>query len=288
VEGVGSSKLLLARHYHELGRYESALDALQGVTSDELETDEYWLLRSECLRRLGRYDEAVAAARSGLGRTPDDIGLLDSLGLTLGAKEDWRGADDQFLAALALVPEHPVLLSHHAEALARQGRQLEAEKVVSQLQSLAPDSLVALEARAQIAYVGERSEAQAAVDELLAVDPENRRGHILRGNLAAREQRFKPAARAFQEAAALDPSNTSVVRAARRTRLAAHPLLTPSRLVVKLSRGKPLVFYYAVIVLLFALHQPALALAFWLAWLVFVAIVPRVLRARYRRRYGEL
>ena len=44
-----------------------------------------WYLRAECLRRLGRPDDAIETAQAALSQWPEDVGLLDSLGLSLMA-----------------------------------------------------------------------------------------------------------------------------------------------------------------------------------------------------------
>jgi len=278
----------LARRYFEGGSFERCLHALSQAGEGALEHPQYWFLRAESLRKLGRPEEAVRAARTGLAGQPEHIGLLDSLGLSLVALGDIAAGDESYRAALSLAPEHPVLLSHHAVALARLDSLDDARRVVSMLMAVAPDSITALEARAQVAFRARDSAADRYVAELLARDPENQNGHVLRGQLASRRRQARPAAEAFGEAAALNPGNVSVARAARAFRIAANPLLAPTRSVLMLGRKRALFVYIVVVVGLFALGQPTLAFVFAGLWFVFMAVMPRVLRRYYRKRYGEL
>lgn len=279
---------MLARRFFEGGSFEKCLDALAQGGESVLEEDDFWFLRAESLRRLERREEAVEAARAGLARSPEEIGLLDSLGLSLVALGDVADGDEAYRAGLSLVPDHPALLAHHAVALAMLGSAAEAQRVVSTLLAVAPDSVTALDARAHVAFRLDDPAVDQYVADLLARDPENARGQILRGKLAFRRRQARPAAQAFREAAALNPGNVSVARAARESRLAANPLLAPTSRIFMLGRRRARLVYVAVVVTLILLHQHVLALAFAAFWVVFMGIVPRTLRVYYRRRYGKL
>jgi Flp pilus assembly protein TadD len=281
------SSVALARHYRELGQFENGLQALAKATTDEVASSEYWFVRSECLRRLGRTSDAIAAAREGLTREPGDVGLLDSLGLSLCDVDDYKNADAAFTQALAISPWQPVILGHHAVALAHLGRGAEADRAVSDLKEMAPASPVALRTAAEVAFVsGRPEEAKRAARELLAVEPESAGARIILGNVAVKDRRIKPAADAFAEAAMLNPQNDSVVQAARRTRVAAHPLLTPTRFIMRYSRGRPRLAYFAIIVALILLHQGAIAIAFFCFWMVVMVVLPRAVRFYYERKHG--
>lgn len=280
--------LTLARRYRELGQAEKTLAALADVGGDALESDEYWFLRASALRQLTRYEEAVQAAHTGLQRNPEHIGLLDVLGLTLIERGDLAGADTAFQAALRFQPQHPMLLAHHAFALARLGRFAEAQDAVDTVMAVAPDSSTALQVRAQVAYLAKDKSAPEYVEELLALEPENRAGHVLRGNLARRRREAKPAAQAYAEAAMLNPTNLSVARAARASRVMAHPMLAPSRWLLMLGRRRAQLLYLVVVIGLTAMHQQTLAYAVFAFWVVFVVVTPRLLKAHYRSKHGEL
>ena len=113
-----TSGLALARHYLEVGRPQAALDALAGVTGDELDDAEYWAIRAEALLELDRAVEGAEAARRGLEHDPEDMSLLDALALCELNRGRPAAARQALDSALAILPDHPVLLSHHALALA--------------------------------------------------------------------------------------------------------------------------------------------------------------------------
>jgi tetratricopeptide (TPR) repeat protein len=283
-----ASGLVLARRYVAAQQFENALDALAKCGDQALEVADYWFLRAESSRRLERCEEAVAAAREGLRRWPEDIGLLDVLGLSLVDLGDLANGDAVYRTALELVPEHCGLLTHHALALAKLGKTAEARQVVATVMELAPDSVGAVQVRAQVAYLTKDKLAGQYIEELLAADPESRVGHVLSGNLALRKRKARPAAQSFAEAARLDPANNSVAKAARETRIASHPLLRPAAPILLLGSRRARFVYLVVILALFSLGQQGLAYIFMVLWLVFMVVTPRVLRARYRSKYGDI
>jgi Flp pilus assembly protein TadD len=285
-EELGS--LDAAVRYYEAQQFQSALNALAHAGDDALEQPRYWLVRAESLRRLGRDVEAGETARAGLERWPEDIGLLDSLGLSLLAADDLANAEAVVRAALRLSPERPSLIGHHALVLARLDRFDEARTAAEALMTITPDSTFALGVRATVAFLAQDPAAESYVAELLARDPESLIGHQLRGAIAVRRRDAKPAARAYAEAAALSPTDTSIAKTARALRLAAHPLLFPSRRILMLGRRRAQLLYFAVLLVLFALRQGTLVYIWFVFWLVFMVVVPRVLRAHYRSKYGQL
>jgi tetratricopeptide (TPR) repeat protein len=280
--------LAAARRYFGARNYAKCLEALRDAGDGALGSPDFWFLRAESLRLTGSLVSAREAAETGLQQWPEHIGLIDSLGLTLELQGDVEEADRMFRQGLSLWPHSTSLLAHHAMALAVLGRAGEARTVVEELAAVAPDALITLETRAEAAYRTHDSAAGRYVSELLEVDPENRPGHILRGNLALRSKNIGDAAGAFGMAAAIDPTNTSVAKAARASRVLAHPLLAPSRRILMLGTRRARLLYLAIVLPLFALHLRTLAFAFVLFWVVFMVVMPWALRVQQRRRYGRL
>jgi Flp pilus assembly protein TadD len=280
--------LMEARRHFAARRFEKCLTTLAEAGDGALDEPAFWFLRAESLRQLGKSSEAISAARAGLERWPEEIGLLDSLGLALVGSGDLRGGDEIFRRALAIFPGSLSLLAHHATTLARLGKDEEAKHVIQSAMAIAPDSIVVLEAQALVASHSRDPAAGAYLDELVARDPENPHAHVLRGNHAIRRRRVGQAAKAFSEAAALDPENTSVARAARATRVASHPLLLPSRWILALGRRRAQFLYIGLIVVLLATGQGRFVPFVAAFWIVFLVILPRVLRLEQRRRYGKL
>jgi hypothetical protein len=146
-----------------------------------------------------------------------------------------------------------------------------------------------LQVKAQVEFLADSDEAGTAIEELLRVDPENRVGHILRGDLSARKQKFGAAARHFGAAARLDPNDPEVADAARESRVFAHPLLAPVRPMWRLGRWRSYFLYLTLLVIFAAAGLQSLRVTLVLVWLVIVVLSwfgPPLLRRWQRRRYG--
>ena len=291
MDGPSGDRLALARHYVDIDRPQRALDALGAMPEEALSDPEFWLLRVEALRELGRSAEAAEAARRGLELDPEDISLLDALAIAELDGERLEPAAAALAAALEIEPNHPVLLAHRALVLANAKRFAEAREALFHALRVDPESVEVLRVRAQVAVLAEEPDAERYVDELLERSPEDRTGHLLRGSLAADRSRYVPAARAFAEAARLDPTDRDVARVARETRVAAHPVLAPVRAVHRFGRWRAYFTYLILLGLLGATHQTSLRGVLVGVWLVIVILSwtgPRFLRWRERRKYGEL
>lgn len=73
--GINAS---MARCLYGLGRYEEALDQINEALSHSTNVADYYVLRSQILRALGRSDEAISAAATAIIVTPDYVpGLVE-------------------------------------------------------------------------------------------------------------------------------------------------------------------------------------------------------------------
>jgi Flp pilus assembly protein TadD len=283
--------LMLALHYLEIGNDGQALAALDRVDADALDDPGYWLIRSSALRGLDRAGEAADAARRGLALEPDDVGLLDALGIAELDCDKFHDAELALRAALRLEPDDADLHAHLALTLARRKRYVEARAEIERALQLEPDSLSALRVRAQIAFLAEDAEStvRAYVSDLLRAAPGDHIGHAILGFLSAREKDFTRSARELAEAARLDPSNSGVTTGAREARVLAHPVLAPVRPLWRFGRWRS---YFVFLALFFALaiaHQTLLRVILagvWLTLVVLSRLAPPILRRRERRKYG--
>jgi Flp pilus assembly protein TadD len=281
--------LHLARHYVDVDRPQAALDALARVSGDALAEPEYWAVRAEALLHLERYGDGAEAAERGLEQDPEDISLLDVLAICRLERDDFAGAEQALATALELSPENPLLLAHRALVLARSKRFAEAREAVDQAMRVAPDWTPVLRVRAQVAVLADDPAASWYVDELLERDPEDRIGHALRGNLAAKQRRFVSASRSFDQAARLDPTDPELAEVAREARVAAHPVLAPLRPIYRFGRWRSYFLYLALAFGLAAAGLQSLRVVLAIVWISLVLlswIGPRVLRWRQKRRYG--
>jgi tetratricopeptide (TPR) repeat protein len=258
VSDVQERKLELARHYSEIGQYRRTLELLGG--SDAFENAEGWMLRGEALYQLDRYSEGADAARRGLELEPEDTTLLDVLALNLIELGDLAGAEQALLAALELWPDNETLLGHYALACARGGQAEKASQLIDRAARLNPTSTDVLRVRAQIAYVnGDKKLAKQYAEELLAVEPEDRIGHVLRGNVLVEGDIFS-AVRHFDEAVRLDPTDHDTAHAARHNRVLTHWLQWPIYPILRFGPIKVWVAYLAVLGLVTATGQTTLFL----------------------------
>jgi Tfp pilus assembly protein PilF len=282
-------QLALAAHYLEVGRPGEALRVLGDMPSEMVAQPEYWLIRAGAYFGLDDWEEGAEAAQRGLALDPEETDLLNILALCQLENDQEGPADKTLFRALAIEPENPVLLANRALVLARMQEFPEARALIDKAVGLAPWSAHVATVRVQVAMLARDPGVQRLVDELLAQDPENEVAHALQGNLAARNNEYVAASRAFDEAARLAPTDAGIVGTARQARVAAHPLLAPLRVIWRVGWLPARIVMIALFVGLSAagFHTLAeLVFAAWLALLVFSWTAPRYLRWRMKRRYG--
>jgi tetratricopeptide (TPR) repeat protein len=243
MDGV-ADPLFRARHDLARRRPDRALHTLATVTSTELESAEFWALRARALHQLDRWNDAVEAACTGLAIAPGDVELLDLLALAQLAGGKRRQARATIEHALELYPEEPVLHAHHALILMRSAkrrrlfaRYRKARAAVDEALRLDPSCDAALRVRAGIAALSRDRSAAEYSAELLSLDPDDERAHVIAG--LAHQSRGNVAAglRHYVEAARLDPSDRQLVWLGRRSRILQGRFAAPARLALRVGRG---------------------------------------------------
>ena len=220
--------LTLAQHYLDVGRPQSALEALGQLAEAQAESAEAWRLRSAALFHLERYFDASQAATRGLAQRPESTVLLWLLGLSEAEQDRLAEAERAVAAALDLEPEQPGLLALYANIAARGGQTARGRWLVWEAERLDPEDPRVLRTASLIAWIQGHEEAAAQYNSrLLALDPEDVAGRSMRGTLLAGRGDVRGARQSFEAAASLDPSNRSVAAATRESRIATHPLLWP-------------------------------------------------------------
>ena len=265
---VGGRQVELARHYSSIGQFGRVLETLDGA--EAFQDPEAWSLRAHALYQLDRHAEGAQMARRGLELDPEDPGLLDVLALNLMELGDLAGAERALLTALDGWPENATLLCHYAFACAHHGQDAKAEKLLERAARLEPESVDVLRARAQVAYLsGDERRTKQYADELLAVEPEDRVGHALRGNLLV-EGNVYAALRHHEEAVRLDPSDRELANVVRHNRTLTHWLQWPIYPVQRFGPLKVWVAFLALFAVTLALDLSYVSAALLIAYLFMV------------------
>jgi tetratricopeptide (TPR) repeat protein len=265
--------LVLARHDLQRGRPDRALSVLERVTGAELDGVEFWSLLATALYDLRRWDDAVDAARAGLRRAPDDFVLLDVLALAELERGSRRRAREAIEEAIARYPENALLHAHRAHILARARRPFrrasykKARSAVEEALRLDPRSEAALRVRARLAVLSRDRRALAYGSELLALNPEDDRAHVVTGAALTRRGDIGAAARHYAEAARLHAADPHTAWLARHARAWQNPLAAPLRVAHRVTRGRFAIFWVVAVLVANGQHR------LWLTGVVLAAWV---------------
>jgi predicted Zn-dependent protease len=126
--GHPNGHLLAARVAQRAGDRDSQDTALRSAIADEPGFAPAYLMLSRLYRRIGAYNESVAVLNEGLRFSPDDIALLEALGLT------WMeiGRADRASDVFKVAAQHPAadysLHYNHAAVLLELGEKNKAIK----------------------------------------------------------------------------------------------------------------------------------------------------------------
>jgi predicted Zn-dependent protease len=128
---------LLALHEPGPGGAIAALPSLERARALAPVGYRVWWRSSEAALRVGRIDEATAAARRGLSVEPWFPNLWVALASAQLQAGDPRGAQDSAARALSLLPDLPMALATEAEAASAVGDVPALQRAREQLRSLA-------------------------------------------------------------------------------------------------------------------------------------------------------
>jgi Tfp pilus assembly protein PilF len=261
--------LALVRRYLQTGDARRALAELEKAPGG-VDDEEFWSLKAHALYELGRWDEAVKAARAGLELEADDFDLLDLLALAqleCGREKEARVTID---SALELYPDSAELHAHRALILARRKPKSfrpvsfrAARAAVDEALRLDPHSEVALRVRAQVAALSGDTHAHQYAAELLALEPDDEQAHAITGAALANRGKVVAGLRHFEEAARLDPSDPTLAWVGRHSRDLRRPFFAPVLFMERVTRGNIRIAW--VLVALASFHSGQL----WLKVVVF-------------------
>ena len=159
----------------------------------------------------GRYEEALAAARTGVEQRPDNADAYSNLGRVLVLLERLEEAEAVLHSALELAPGHPLAHLNLGEALRKGGRH---EAAVELYRRALESDLDVAPAHAGLGLalftLARYEEALGALETALALDPEAPSAgeiSLLAGRAARELGRLDAADAHFRRAATMDPDN---------------------------------------------------------------------------------
>ncbi len=181
--GLVEARLLIARLLHQAQQYDLAIAAFEAIPADAPEALDAEIGRAEAMREAGRVDEAIAALRGTVAAYPRSIEAHTSLGDMLRRDSRFAEAGDAYDAALALVPHperrHWPLFYQRGIAFERSDQWPRAEADFLKALDLEPDQPLVLN---YLGYswveMGENlAEAQAMIEKAVEQRPED--GYIV-------------------------------------------------------------------------------------------------------------
>lgn len=265
----------------EAGHPADALEALRDADAFDANAI---ALRARALTGVGRIAEAEEEARRGLELEPENVTLLEALAAAQ-FEHDPVAAEKTAVQALELDPENERLLALHVLVLVRRQRFETAERVLSRLMSIAPDSETTQRVRAVFLADAYRSEGDAGVTaagELLHEYPDDAYAHYLQG-ITLLNKKWWRGLWHLREAARLQPHDPLLVETARvMGAWYAWPLHLTSGFMegfIPLTAG---VLFFV----LGMMNDPRWWMPIAAAWgiAIFRAIASRMLRAHLQRR----
>ncbi|KHL15707.1 hypothetical protein CLV56_3524 [Mumia flava] len=222
------SSFVRAEHYLDVGNPQACLDLLNEVAFDEDPVRAFGL-RSLALLRLGRNEEALEVAEAGLAHEESPALLFYAAQASESMRRPETGT--YFRRAVEASPYDVAIVCRYGSFLIDANHLDEAHRMAATAEQLDPTSTNRLVLEGEIARAEEdwprcRSYAQA----VLADDPENVQALVLMAVSADAQGDFDGGARRLGQAAAANPQDRGLRKAARRAQAAAAPALRPVRL----------------------------------------------------------
>lgn len=179
--------------------------ALTAAQASELET-------ASRLLQAGKAGEAVAIATQLLAKAPRAPDAHHLLALCHAEAEHSEQAEQSFVQALELVPDHPLVLLNYATLLRKTGRLDAALAVLRRATDAAPDSAKAWSELGVTALrAGQHDQAQAALKRAVALQPGSVLDWHALGNASRASGDLEAAEAAFRTVTALSPGHPSAL-----------------------------------------------------------------------------
>ncbi|WP_323120566.1 tetratricopeptide repeat protein [Burkholderia alba] len=210
-EAAVDSVLGSARAFHQRGALAEAERGYREALRIDPDHADAWHLLGVLHFQHGRMDDADAAMRRAIERTPSALSLSNhaSVLIGLGRRDEALARTD---AALALNPAHPRALLLRAGILADLGRHGEAVDGYARLIDVAPTAIDAWWRRGDaLRVLGRHDEALACADRALSIDGRAFDAHRLRAHALRDLGRLDDALDSYGHALAISPGHAETL-----------------------------------------------------------------------------
>ena len=173
------ARLLRAQALASLEREAEAVQDLEAMADERPERFDALVAQGDILRRMERYADAERAYDHALQRVPEIAAghwpLLYSRGITRERTDRWPEAEADFLQALELEPEQPLVLNYLGYSWVDQGMNLEqAETMLRRAVELRPDDGYIVDSLGWAYYrLGRFDEAVTYLERAIELRPED-------------------------------------------------------------------------------------------------------------------
>ena len=199
--------------YAHLNQGEPSVNAFRRAATLAPDDEAQWLNLTRELMELNRYAEAITEVQSGLAANPKSYSLHLRLGAAYLAAGRYAEAESVFRDLVSAGDPLPTGYIGLAQVLLRTGRAEEAAADLGDAEKkLGPTFLISYFRGLALDRAGKPSEALAAFQQAVHLDPNSAEAHLYLGKTEFALSHVNDAIAEFHEALRLDPGNTQAKR----------------------------------------------------------------------------
>ena len=204
---------LIGIAFAHLKQDERSVNGLRQAATNAPDDEGHWLNLTRELMELNRYPEAITAVQSGLAANPKSYALHLRLGAAYLAAGRYAEAESVFRELVAAGDPLPTGYVGLAQVLLRTGRAEEAATELGDAEKeLGPTFLISYFRGLALERAGKKSEALAAFQQALHLNPSSAEAHLHLGKAEFALGHLNETIAEFHEALRLDPANTQAKR----------------------------------------------------------------------------
>ncbi len=204
---------LIGIGYAHLNQGERSVNAFRQAATHAPGEEEHWLNLTRELMELSRYPEAITAVQSGLAANPKSYALHLRLGAAYLAAGRYGEAESVFRDLVTAGDPLPTGYIGLAQVLLRTDRAEEAAAELGDAEKkLGPKFLISYFRGLALDREGKRSEALAAFQDAVRLNPNSAEAHLNLGKTEFSLGQVHEAIAELQEALRLDPGNKQAKR----------------------------------------------------------------------------